>query len=334
MFRPSRSFRTGSESYFQDSLPFRNALLGIHKRLKFDALAASPSPNVIIGKNGRLVYTEFPVGEDQDALRPFSADELSKCRTLSAAAMNDSRRPRHPLPRRHRSCHAIYLSRFATRRVAFANSKRILMSISSQEYLRAHATVRLLDLRPALREARVPEEVYYRTDTHWNAAGGHAGYREIMFALRQWLLPHLEPLTRDELQRVFENGSGDLTRMIGATDVDAESYYDRFVPKFPRARIYKDRAASPFANVGDLKNAALSFSECDELHPARLVALVDSLFGGQLESLLAHHFRRADFVWNHRMPRDEVIAARPAVVIQEIVERTLLKPPLSDGTWR
>ena len=37
----------------------------------------------------------------------------------------------------------------------------------------------MLDLRPALREAKAKEQVYYKTDTHWNWRGAFAAYRVI-----------------------------------------------------------------------------------------------------------------------------------------------------------
>ncbi len=37
-----------------------------------------------------------------------------------------------------------------------------------------------IDLRPALREAKAHERVYYKTDSHWNYNGAMAGYDVIM----------------------------------------------------------------------------------------------------------------------------------------------------------
>ena len=50
-------------------------------------------------------------------------------------------------------------------------------------YLRDHSTVPVLDLRPALREARTRERIYHRTDTHWNDRGAFVAYDAIIRAL-------------------------------------------------------------------------------------------------------------------------------------------------------
>jgi alginate O-acetyltransferase complex protein AlgJ len=321
-----KEFPRRFEAYFQDRLPFRERVLGIHNQFKIDALGASPSPNVIIGKDGYLFYTESPPGEDQKVLRRLSSDELKRWRDLFQARHDDL--AKHGIPYLvviapdKQSIYPDFLPDLLRSRMPAKSRLDQLL-----EYLRDHSTILILDLRPALSEGRKAEQVYYKTDTHWNAVGGYLGYREIVLSLQKWL-PHLEPLTREQLDYVAENRGGDLSRMIGATA--SEPCPDRFVPKQPRARFNRDRTASPFDKLGDLKHVPPCFSESDEPNPARLVMLNDS-FGGPLEHLLAHHFRRVDFVPTYRLPRDLVVSQRPSVVVQEMVERVLYKPPVSDG---
>jgi hypothetical protein len=51
--------------------------------------------------------------------------------------------------------------------------------------LRNDGIPEILDLRIALRDAREQQEVYYKTDTHWNGYGAYISYREIIDALSQ-----------------------------------------------------------------------------------------------------------------------------------------------------
>ena len=50
----------------------------------------------------------------------------------------------------------------------------------------------LIDLRPALQEARQKKQIYYTTDTHWNPYGAFSAYRAIMNRLSQ-SYPELAP---------------------------------------------------------------------------------------------------------------------------------------------
>jgi len=78
-------------------------------------------------------------------------------------------------------------------------------------YMRAHSTVEVVDLRPALFDARRIAPTYFKTDTHWNAFGGFVAGQEIVKKL-----PGLEPLSLDsfELKKNAEDG-GDLAGMLG-----------------------------------------------------------------------------------------------------------------------
>jgi alginate O-acetyltransferase complex protein AlgJ len=50
-------------------------------------------------------------------------------------------------------------------------------------YMRSHGQARVLDLRPALTAGAASDDVYYKTDTHWNDLGAYYGYLEILRAL-------------------------------------------------------------------------------------------------------------------------------------------------------
>jgi alginate O-acetyltransferase complex protein AlgJ len=326
-----KAFPRQFEAYFQDRLPYRQRVLALHNQFKIDALGASPSPNIIIGKEGHLYYTDFPPGQDRQALQPFSAAELKEWRDLFQA--------RHDALAKHGIHYLVVIA--PDKQTIYPDFlPEVLRSRTPKQsrfdelllHMRAHSTVSFLDLRPVLREGRKVEEVYYRADSHWNAAGGYLGYGEILRALQKWL-PDLQPLDREELDYVYQLGAGDLTKMIGAVNAPKEHFPDHFQPKQPRARFNRDRAASPFVKVSDLTHVAPMFSESDAPNAARLVMLHDS-FGGQLLHLLAHHFRRVDFVPTHRMPRDMILAERPTVVVQEMVERLLLMRPPADEPAR
>lgn len=59
-------------------------------------------------------------------------------------------------------------------------------------YLRTHNIPEVLDLRPALREARQTQDVYYKMGTHWNPYGAYVAYKTILEALSQDY-PELKP---------------------------------------------------------------------------------------------------------------------------------------------
>ena len=61
------------------------------------------------------------------------------------------------------------------------------------EYMKAHSTVELLDLRDALTRAKARHPVYYSTDSHWNDYGAYTGYVEIMRRISKYY-PDARPI--------------------------------------------------------------------------------------------------------------------------------------------
>ncbi len=64
-------------------------------------------------------------------------------------------------------------------------------------YMRAHSTVEILDLRPALLEAKPRGLLYHHYDTHWNDRGALIAYQQIAARLKQWF-PAIEPMRRED----------------------------------------------------------------------------------------------------------------------------------------
>lgn len=188
-------------------------------------------------------------------------------------------------------------------------------------YQRAHGEAQLLDLRPALLEARKEHLVYYRTDTHWNYYGAHAAYVKIMERLQKELpsFPDLGPHALDEFRFVsHENNLGDIGRrwVQGA----APEPFFALDPVFDR-QIYK------FETYQDRILYSHQYNHMQGRHP-NAVIFHDS-FMDWLAPFLSDHFSRA--VYARMLDQDEGIdelligSEKPDIVIFECNERWLKK---------
>ncbi|NUM43073.1 MAG: hypothetical protein HUU38_00090 [Anaerolineales bacterium] len=175
-------------------------------------------------------------------------------------------------------------------------------------YLAAHGTP-LLDLRPALRAARETQQVYFKTDTHWNDYGAYVGYTEMLRALG------LEPFPLD----AFDVKSAglkllDLSRNMGTNIL--EERIDLLAPD--------DAVRYRKLPLADGRNLTLTYHEDQSL--PRAVIYHDSFFF-QLIPMFAPHFRQITFIphytggeiWN----LDWVEEEQPDIVIIEFAERYL-----------
>jgi hypothetical protein len=82
-------------------------------------------------------------------------------------------------------------------------------------YVAAHPGLDVVDLRPALRMAKDENQIFYVTDSHWNAYGAFAAYREIMKHLKRYF-PDMRPFEREDYTAVEYSGlPGDLAFLLG-----------------------------------------------------------------------------------------------------------------------
>jgi hypothetical protein len=164
-------------------------------------------------------------------------------------------------------------------------------------YLVQHGPPVLVDLQQALLEAKKTQDVYYKTDTHWNANGAFVGYTQIMLALSK-TYPQLTPDPLSAFKRSDTPPyAHDLLRIMGAPGPLEVSFQYSWKEK-----------GSPHAKDSP-----------------SLLMYMDS-FGAGLLPFMTHHFREVNYVMSN--PRyaplqsmQEIDRLKPNVVIIEVVER-------------
>ena len=95
-------------------------------------------------------------------------------------------------------------------------------------YLRDHANLDIVDLRPAVLEAKQSHVVFYRTDTHWNAYGAYAGYVATIARL-ETIFPGIAAHTMRDYNVKITTFSGDQAKLLGLD----ESMKEEFIQFFP-----------------------------------------------------------------------------------------------------
>lgn len=194
-------------------------------------------------------------------------------------------------------------------------------------YLARDPSLDVVDLRPSLAEARKEHQVFYATDSHWNAHGAFAAYREIMRHVTR-SFPGIKPFVPGDFIPVQYTGlPGDLAFLLGLQG---------YLPE-PRV-LYVNGAGGAKARGKDYPASSnpgyfqpLVASEV--VGPAgeglpRAVIFHDSFFW-ELLPFLAEHFRFAVYAWVNPQteldPRffdkELVERERPDIVIDEFTER-------------
>ena len=181
----------------------------------------------------------------------------------------------------------------------------------------------LLDLRPALRDAKTRERVYYQTDSHWNYLGAITGYeaimREVQRALPPGRLPEIAGAPRPAHVPGVDFYSGDLIGMLGLPGRIRED------DVAPFGKVMADGARSCARRIENPEAPGSETFVCDRPDLPRAVVYRDSM-AIPLIPLLAENFSRVVFVSSRGFDAALIEREKPDIVIEEMVERTLHAP--------
>jgi len=308
---------SGFEAFFNDHFGFRDDLIRNFNQFVSRWFGKSPVPDVLLGRDGWLYYTQDMLIQDYLGLDPFTEAELEHIKEnlekkrdwLAARGV----RYLFVVPPNKQTLYPDYLPEHLQARRGRSRFDQLV------PYLEQHSDFEILDLREPLRRARARHRVYHRTDSHWNLRGAYVGGREIR-ARMQALFPEARfpPLEYRETGTRARKG-GDLAVMLKMADTMTEEYpvcnfTDTAVERRPIELRAWDSPLIPFVTESTQG-------------PIRAVVFRDS-FAIDLVPVLANQFEKAAWVWrqyDHAVMKELLPRIKPHVVIEEVGERRLIK---------
>ncbi len=316
--RTLSAFPRRFESFFNDSFGFRETLIQWLSRAEVEGLGVSSSPQVIIGREGWLFFAGLGAREYLRATEPFRPEHLERWSRMFQERHDwlASRGIRYlvVIVPNKATIYPEYLPASANRVGHRSRFDEIL------EHLNLHTDVQILDMRASFLREKTKEQLYYRTDTHWNGRGAYLGSVEIVRALSAWF-PAMKPRPRSDYESVSIPHPGfDLAGILGLSDrlVDtADELVDRAAPVVQRLPL---ECRMPRGST-ELQRPFAIEHEAPGL--PRGVLFHDS-FNVALAQFLPEHFRRLACVWKYTLDREVIEREHPDVVIQELVERSLM----------
>jgi alginate O-acetyltransferase complex protein AlgJ len=299
-------------AYLHDRFGFRGTMIAAQALFKVRLLGVSSSPEVLIGKHGWLFYTGEKSMDSYRGVLPLDAHDL-------AAWVQLFTRRQDWLARRGILMIVVIVPdkqtvypEFLPSSIRKSNQRMRLDTFLTS--LRSASTVPLLDLRPALIDAKTRYPILYSaSDTHWNARGAYVGYVEVMREIAR-KYPDVQPLPLSRTQHAIHYASGDLAKMLGLGSVWREELDEPLSPPTLRG------SQTP---AGDLVMWQAGAAE------RRLVIFGDS-FGAPLVPYLAPHFAETVFSQSTGFKPALIAESNPDVVLFEFVERKLNNAPPPD----
>lgn len=319
----TRHFLVGVENYFNDHFGFRKRLMRWCHHWKQQLYGTAFSPNVLIGRDGWLFYSDEQVLKNCSGQAEWAEKDLRNWQRL-LETRRDWLRERgikylFVIPPNKST---VYFDRLPED--WFQRGARPSEVQQFVKYMAAHSTVHVLDLSQPLIEARSIHPTFLKTDTHWNSFGGFVAYRSVVSALARQL-PWLRALPMENFawQRV-RTASGDLPRLLGTPDLYVETNQFRAVPLKPLPELphIYDPVRLPQSGM----EATWPFFTLNTNASGKVIVIRDS-FASSWYPFLGQHFNQVIYLWKYDgRPRYEwnrplIAREKPDVVIDEMLER-------------
>jgi alginate O-acetyltransferase complex protein AlgJ len=305
-----KKFQSGWEAYFNDHFGCRRVLVMWHNKLKWSMFHEKNARKVLVGTGGWMFMSEKWMIEHFCGTRSFTEPELNDWQKLLE-------RRRDWLAQRgikylfvlapdKQSIYPEYLPAWLK---DLGGQTKVDQFFA---HMKAHSTVEVLDLRPALIAAKKSATVYLKTDTHWNQFGTFVACENIVQTLAHQL-PGVVPVALDSFDRTNRLAvGGDLVDMRGIRISMAESNAVFFTPKpgLP--------ALETFIPTGEhVRDLAIAKNP----HGNGLAMIHTDSFGRGWIHFLSYQFGEADFFWQYHLDGPLIEHRKPVVVVNEMLER-------------
>jgi alginate O-acetyltransferase complex protein AlgJ len=305
---------SGGFASFEANLPGRGFLIQNFSRLRLK-IGDRVFPVAVVGKNG---WMELSVGYSMDVFQniPTLPSGGRESIQKNLKILYDKLRERNitlvvvivPIKS------TIYPDKIPSEEIQKASTQAELDMLV--DLLQKDGPPILIDLRPAFLEARQKREIYFRTDTHWNAYGALIAYQEILNRLSQ-SYPELAPNKINSFKvTVTPPYLHDIAKGIGANHLLENGYIITPPQDDVNWIIYDDNDST--------RTMKIATSSRDKL--PTLLMYHDSFGGYFLNKIIASHFSQSTFISNTSTYPDtltfkQIEATKPDIVILEFVER-------------
>lgn len=298
------------DNYFNDNIPFRNNLIRLNIAIDYFVFDAYRSDKAIMGKNNWFFYTDV---NDGDPIGCYQGKNLLSEEVLQAIAYN---------------CIAQrdFLAEQGKEFVIFIapNKERIYYEYMPEEYglpadnyqtlqivdyLREHTDLRVVYPYEELMRAKntLTQNIYYKTDTHWNYIGSYVGAA----ALLEEMGIEMPSVTGEQIAiSTAYIRFGDLIDMLGMPHLSMFADDEYMVTGYDEH------------NIQVLENDFFNnfLYQAENADPRRLYVIRDS-FSTAMAGYVASQFN--DSCWQNRenYTYNDLKSYDPDVVVFEVVER-------------
>lgn len=306
-------------NWFNDNFGFRDELIKLRANILVKLFHISSNYQVEIGRDGWYFYTQdnniglakgdYPLSEKEVEDIVFNQQEISNRLKEQGIDYVLLMTP---------SKVSVYPENIKSGNYVVGDTAIDIISTA----IRNNSDVKVYSLKPTLLEAKQEQQVYFKTDTHWNEVGAYISYCNIVDYLRK------QSLLSTECARVeFTEGEhvGEFGKMMGDAALLGTEKTLRSVIISPKATqvfegdIYEDL----IKYVSERNIYGFSVFENKSVEEGKTALLVaNSMFASwNMTQLLAENFSTFVFVWSYNITQELIDIVSPDMVLVNYGER-------------
>lgn len=204
----------------------------------------------------------------------------------------------------------------------------------------------VLCLRDALSEAKTRQDVYFRTDTHWNDAGSYVVSEALIERCRKYFpelsIESFESLRSERVDAGFRGDLANKVKMRYDAVLNSLVEYDpplkpaRFT-EYPivyaskNAASLQDGLIDDYLQVSATRESVVKLTQ--HVDKPRVLVFRDS-FMSEAIKYFSSSFSRAVYLWTPDIDFDVIRREKPNLVVHVVADRFLIRIPRNKGLVR
>ena len=298
---PEPFSRSGFEDWIGDNIGLRSTFVSTYANIMYHVFGLSPSEKYSVGKDGWIFYTGDNNLRIADGTYPLYQDDIDSIiegqKEVSDYLKSRGCRYYLILPP---SKVSIYPEKLKGNYTIVRTPDDIL-----EQAITDNTDVQVINLKQTLLDSKRNEQVFCKTDSHWNQLGAYAAYQKIHSVVS----PDEKEAEVTTYDTVFD---GEFSRMMGILKFMVEE-------KTVNTRI-RDQSA---VQIKYDPEKSIYVYHNDRGNGQTCVMFGDSLFGAEwnMKELLAEDFSDFIFVWQYDFDTDIIDKYEPDIVLYDMGER-------------
>jgi len=294
------------QTYFSEHFMFRDQSVILHNEILRSVLGSITFHDVLVGRKGWLFLTDEDNLSYYQCDKPFTPDELTtlvdRIKGMREFSRENGAEFLLLIAPNKESIYPEFLP------AGINPSGKTCRMDQALEALQA-AGVYTLDLRKTLKEEKSNNQLFFKTDTHWNDNGAFLVYQTIFSELMK-VFPDLDIWGFTDFKPVSYLRTGDLSKLIPLFSPISE------------VAISLEPIRERNATVLQGDNSQTILSETGIGSNPDAVIFRDSFFMGLLP-FFAENFNKAVYRWSFEFDENLILSEKPDIVIYELAERYL-----------